>query len=101
VTYAILIEHFSVGSVNDFWLENAIKYQHKWQKQLPFGPTPVGEPERRSIERTALYNFMQLLLDSKLSQLIQARYLSRLFSYLPITRDYLWMLKKLLRNSLG
>ena len=36
VSYEVVIEHLSEGSISQDWLESAVAFNKKWQKQLPF-----------------------------------------------------------------
>jgi hypothetical protein len=66
VTFAILIEHFSLGSVNKMWVTNSLKYHAKWQASLPFGTVRIAQAKEQKLEVDAIYHLIDLLLWNKL-----------------------------------
>jgi hypothetical protein len=60
VTNAILIEHFSSGSLNKDWVEASFKYQKKWGNALT-----VSQNTNKSLEKLAYESRVQILLKNK------------------------------------
>lgn len=93
VTFQVLIEHHSRGSVNASWLWNALRYQKKRQGKLPFGPVVPSLPKRRELELKALQEFINRLIQANFPKRIIARYLLKAFPLSPLSRDTLWLVK--------
>jgi glycosyltransferase involved in cell wall biosynthesis len=64
----IIIHHFSEGSFNKAWLENAIKLSEKWKKQLPKSVRNLSKSDYVHQHWTAMRSFLEKLisLDYKL-----------------------------------
>lgn len=99
VTFEVLIEHRSRGSINTAWIRNALKYEQKRHLQLPFGPVRVSSAEARRIELRALHEFIALLLRDKFPAVLTFAYLRRCLLLNPSNRDTLWLLRKWLREA--
>ncbi|GAB3317723.1 glycosyltransferase [Hymenobacter humi] len=97
VTFEVLLEHHSRGSVNNAWVHNALKYQRKRRGQLPFGPVSVPTAERRRLELRALQEFTGRLVRGRFPHWLVAQYLSRCWARAPFNRDTLWLLKQWLQ----
>ena len=100
VTFEILIEHHSRGSVNTSWIHNALKYEQKRQGQLPFGPAIVSAAQSRRIELVAMQEFIGRLLRARFPLLLISAYLRRCFALDPFNRDTLWLIKQWLRTMM-
>lgn len=94
VTFDVLLEHHSRGSVNTAWLHNALKYERKRQGQLPFGPAKVSAAQSRRIEVKALQEFSNRLLQAALPKKQIFPYIWRCLVLDPLNRDTLWLLKQ-------
>lgn len=101
ITFEVLLEHHSRGSVNDMWVRNALKYKAKWQGQLPFGPVAVPAARQRQLEMNALQEFTGRLIRGKFPLRVVARYLRQCLILEPLNRDTLWLLKDWLRRGLA
>lgn len=99
VTFRVLLEHHSRGSVNAMWLRNALKYQRKRRGQLPFGVVAPPAKQRRDLERKALQEFAGRLIRADFPASIIGRYLSQCLFYNPLDRDTLWLCREWLRRS--
>lgn len=93
VTFDLLIEHHSRGSVNTSWLHNALKYQQKRQGQLPFGVVQPTAAQRTLLELRALQEFTGRLIRAKFPARVVLTYLSRCLRLNPFNRDTLWLAK--------
>ncbi|RZK31883.1 MAG: hypothetical protein EOO61_17485, partial [Hymenobacter sp.] len=100
VTFELLIEHHSRGSVNTSWLHNALKYEQKRQGQLPFGPAQVPGAQGRRLEVVAMQEFIGRLLRAGFSSRLVLGYLRRCLALDPVNRNTLWLLKQWLRSML-
>jgi hypothetical protein len=98
ITFRVLLEHHSRGSVNDAWVRNALKYQHKRIGQLPFGPVSVPVAEQRRLELRALQEFTGRLIRSRFSHQLVMKYLGTCLARAPFNRDTLWLAKQWLQS---
>lgn len=99
VTFQVLLEHHSRGSVNDAWVRNALKYQRKRQGQLPFGPVAIPAAEARRLELRALHEFIGRLVRGAFPGRLVAQYLGRCLALAPLNRDTLWLAKQWLQRG--
>jgi hypothetical protein len=97
VTFEVLLEHFSKGSVNEQWLLAALDYQRKWAKSLPFGPVALTQPIVAAIEKRALTEFINRLLDSTLPTKLIWQQLRRLATY-QLDRETLGLLRRFIER---
>lgn len=98
VTFQLILEHHSRGSVNAMWIRNALKYRRKRHKELPFGPISISTTERQKIELHALQEFTGRLIRGKFSAQLIAAYLGRCLALAPFNRDTLWLAKMWIRG---
>lgn len=61
VTYEILAEHFSEGSLNADWLESSLLVHMKWADSLPKTVTPMTKKEKTICEKRT-YRFLLPIL---------------------------------------
>ena len=99
VTFRVLLEHHSRGSVNVMWLREALKYQRKRRGQLPFGVAVPSVKQRRYLERKALQEFTGRLIQARFPAIVVGRYLSQCLLYNPFDRDTLWLCREWVRRS--
>lgn len=93
VTFDLLIEHHSRGSVNTSWLHNALIYEQKRRGQLPFGVVKPTAAQRATMELRALQEFTGRLIRAKFPARIVLTYLGRCLRLNPLNRDTLWLAK--------
>lgn len=98
VTYAILLEHHSQGSLNDAWLYNSLKYQEKRKAQLPFGPATVSPSLLRKLNINALHKFTYLLLKSELPKKTIRSYVVKCLFASPFSKNSLYMAKEYVKK---
>jgi hypothetical protein len=55
ITFDILINHFSAGSLNDSWLTETLKLHRKWSKVLPVNLAGLSESESQQLEFEAFH----------------------------------------------
>jgi glycosyltransferase involved in cell wall biosynthesis len=99
VTFRLLIEHHSRGSVNKSWLWNALKYQQKRHGQLPFGTVQISAAQNRQLELQALQEFTGRLIRNKLPRLLILNYLRRCIMLSPLNRDTLWLIRRWMQGA--
>ncbi|WP_426060748.1 glycosyltransferase [Hymenobacter sp. B1770] len=99
VTFCVLLEHHSRGSVNEMWVHNALKYQQKRRGQLPFGTVELAAAEAHHLELKALQEFAGRLIQGQFPRWLAAGYLGRCFMLGPFNRDNLWLAKQWLRKG--
>lgn len=98
VTFNVMIEHFSNGTINDVWLVNALNYQKKWTAHLPFGTALIPSGEVARLERIALLDFANRLLGTRLPSAYVVAQLRRLLTYGVFDREILGMVKRFLKQ---
>ena len=96
VTYRVLIEHFSTGSINNNWLLAALNYQHKWRQQLPFGTVEIPGLQRRQIEQRVAAEFTNNVIQSDLSFSVALKALLDLLANNSLNRENLGLVKRFL-----
>lgn len=99
VTFEVLLEHHSRGSLNDSWLRNALRYQNKRNGQLPFGTAKPTELTRRKLELRALQEFTGRLIRAHFPAKLVMTYLGKCLRLGIVNRDNWWLAKKWLYNS--
>ncbi|HEX8348511.1 MAG TPA: glycosyltransferase, partial [Hymenobacter sp.] len=97
ITFEVLLEHFSKGSVNEQWLLAALDYQKKWAAQLPFGPATLSQPTVAAIEKRALTEYVNRLLKSTVSTALIWQQLWRLAKY-GLSRETIGLVRRLIRR---
>lgn len=100
VTFRLLVEHRSRGSINNAWLRNALKYVQKRRGQLPFGPVTVEATRARALELKALQEFTGRLIRGGFPASLVMRHIMRCLTYDWRNRDTLWLLKALMQRPL-
>ena len=65
VVFDILMEHFSKGSLNKSWLQNALIFQQKWRAKLPVSLLPLRTEEAYNLELKMMYQFLDRLKEIK------------------------------------
>jgi GT2 family glycosyltransferase len=99
VTYEVILEHHSRGSINASWARNALLYQKKRKGQLPFGVASLTKQQSDLLELKATQAFLGLLLRENFSGSVIRRYLAYSWFQDPWNRDTLWLIKQwLLRH---
>jgi len=63
--FDVLIEHFSKGSLNRSWMENALIFQHKWWFKLPVSLLNLSTKEQYDLEIKILNQFLDMLRSIK------------------------------------
>ena len=102
VTFRVLIEHFSTGSINEGWLQAALLYQRKWRAHLPFGVVEVSKLQRKRIEQRVFAEFVERVLQSKLSNWAVLKVLGSLLANNQLSQENLGMVKRfVLKRGLG
>lgn len=66
--YDILIEHTSSGNVNKAWIDNAIKFQQKWEKILPLKSANISYNQKCQAEYRTINEFLLILLANKIER---------------------------------
>ncbi|RZJ91820.1 MAG: hypothetical protein EOO60_07545 [Hymenobacter sp.] len=76
VTFDVLIEHFSLGTINASWVKNTLRFYKKYEAQLPFGISAHSAADNQATELQLLGHFISLLVKNKFPLKIIAKYLS-------------------------
>ncbi|TGD82992.1 glycosyltransferase [Hymenobacter wooponensis] len=98
VTFDILIEHFSHGTLNSSWVKNALKYYKKRSKELPLGKTTYSEEEMKLINEALYIKFIYRLKEVSVKRKVIAKYVYNLFLLQPFKKDSLYHVKQLLKR---
>jgi len=61
VTFDILAEHFSEGSLNKDWLESSMLVHKKWSENLPKTVIPITKRERKNCEKRSFRYLLSIL----------------------------------------
>ncbi|WP_210519761.1 glycosyltransferase [Hymenobacter terricola] len=101
VTFQVLLEHHSRGSVNEAWVRNALKYKNKWRGQLPFGPVAVSAAKQRRLELRALQEFTGRLVQGHFSWWLVASYIRQCLALAPFNRDTFWLVKQWMQTGIS
>ena len=99
VTFGLVLEHHSRGSVNSAWLLSALKYQKKRRGQLPFGVAQPAAAHRAAIELKALQEFTGRLIRARFPVSVILQYLVRCLRHNPLSRNSLWLAKLWLQRG--
>lgn len=100
VTFDILIEHFSLGSINKMWVTNSLKYYDKWRASLPFGTVRIAPAKEQKLEADAIYHLIDLLLWHKLPLKTILHWLSEAARLNKLDRRLLGVAKQVVRHRL-
>jgi glycosyltransferase involved in cell wall biosynthesis len=98
VSFELLVEHHSRGSVNTSWLHNAMKYEQKRKGQLPFGPAVLSAAEARRLEIPPLQEFINRLLSAGFPSRLILHYLRICLALDPLNADTLWLVRQWMRS---
>jgi glycosyltransferase involved in cell wall biosynthesis len=98
VTFDILIEHYSKGTINETWLANALKYQRKWKDALPFGSVSLERSTNTEQERRALLDFINQFIPTAIPSKLILGTFAQLFSLAPFSRESLGMAKRFIQK---
>jgi len=94
VTFEVVIEHFSMGSINASWTKNALKFNSKRRDILPYGVDNYSEKERQANELINTKVFVNRLLSHGYGLAVVSKYIWEGFKIKPWDRDLLYLLKK-------
>lgn len=96
VVYNVLLEHFSMGSVNLAWLRNVIRFSRKWKKQLPVAVETFDAEKWRRMENSSGKYLITVMLSINLKN---ATFFYYLFRYL-FSHPKGWTLQRRIREKL-
>ena len=100
VTFDVSIEHFSVGSQNNSWYENATTYYRKRQSYLPFGSVKLSGQEDKKVTLQVFQQFISGYIDNNLSFGRGIRLISDYLLLASFNRESLGLLKKYLKKKI-
>ncbi|MDF7810187.1 glycosyltransferase [Hymenobacter sp. YC55] len=100
VTFDILIEHFSNGTINKPWLINALKYQAKYKSALPFGVVSVDKEQNALLEKNATHDFVKRLIDMGAPHSLILSNIVKLASYSLTDKHLVNLIKRYIRNNI-
>ncbi len=92
VTFEILIEHFSLGNLDNIWRENVIRYHQKWRKKLPLLAQNLPEEKRRKHTFRITRNFTTRLIENQFPKAVILKYALRSILLNPKDRQNHWFM---------
>lgn len=98
VTFQVLIEHFSTGTFEKQWTENALKYYKIRKNYLPFGIGKISGSEAKNIDLKAFQQAMHKLISHKAHLLDIVYCLYKCLLINPWNRDTMWIAKQYFRK---
>lgn len=100
VTFRILVEHFSTGSINTGWLLTALQYQRKWQKRLPFGVVELSTTQQAAMRKRISAEFTDRIIQSKLGFWLALKQTANFLTTNAISRESLGITKRFVQKRL-
>ena len=97
--YDILIEHFSHGTFNEVWMQNAIQFYKKRKDYLPVNPAGLTKNEQNQMDLAVSQNFIALITKHKLGKRDILFCIIEWLKLNPLNRDNLYLLKQSLFKS--
>lgn len=94
LVYDVLIEHFSHGTFDKVWLQNAIQFYKKRVSYLPVNPGGLSKSEQKLMDLLVMQSFIERIIQAGLPK---KDILFCLFEWLklnPFTRDNLYRLRQ-------
>jgi len=98
VVYDILVEHFSLGSLNDSWRKNCILFHQKWTKKLPIIRTNIDQEKVKAISFRITCNFTTQLIEQNFDKKTIRSYAFRSLFLNPKDRQTHWFMVWLFQN---
>jgi glycosyltransferase involved in cell wall biosynthesis len=92
--YDVLIEHFSHGTFDKVWLQNAIQFYRKRVSYLPVNPGGLSESEQKLMDLLVMQGFIERIIRAGLRK---KDILFCLFEWLklnPLNRDNLYRIRQ-------
>ena len=74
VTYNVLIEHLSSGTVNRDWIDSSIIFCNKWNLKLPASIIEVSKSLQNNIEMEVSYELIKLMIRERYNRLSIVKY---------------------------
>lgn len=109
VTFDILIEHFSEGTLSKEWIDSTFYLNEKWASQLPCNPTGISKKEMAICEKhtfRAISKFLsnhvsieKLYLVLKKSALKDLDYATYLKMHISLVKVYLFKKDSKMKNN--
>ena len=96
LTYDILIEHFSHGTFDKVWMQNAISFFKKRRSFLPFGVDTMTRTETNFIDLKAMQMFTLRVIQNELPKKDVLFCVVECLKLNPLNRDNLYLLKRYL-----
>jgi hypothetical protein len=97
VTPNILMEHFSQGSYNASWYENALKFYKIRKKYLPFGSMKLSVKKERETELNALQAFIAGYIDYDITPMQMVNLFFKCLAIDFFNKDSFWLIKKYIK----
>ena len=97
VTMDILIEHFSYGSYNKSWYNDAVHYYKKRKTYLPFGSINLTNNETEKLRLGMFQSFISGYIDRGINIKHAIILIIECLLLSPFNKDSLWLIKKYIK----
>jgi glycosyltransferase involved in cell wall biosynthesis len=94
LTFAILIEHFSHGTFDKVWMQNALSYFKQRANYLPFGTQLLTRTEQHALNLVAVQKFTLNIIEAGLPKRDVRFCLSECLKLSPFNMDNFYLLKR-------
>ena len=94
ITFDVLIEHFSHGTFDKVWMQNALNFYKQRKNYLPFGVQYLTKTELDYHNVIAMHRFAQLIIQHGLPKKDILYCLKECLKLNPLNRDTIYLLRK-------
>lgn len=93
LSFDVLIEHFSHGTFDKVWLQNAVHFYKKRRSYLPVNPVGLSQAEQKLMDLEVMQGFIERSIRQGLSKKDVLFCLAEWLKLNPFNRDNLYRLK--------
>lgn len=97
ITFEVLIEHFSHGTFDKVWMENAINFYKIRKNSLPITFAEMTRTEKHYLDLVAMQSFTFRIIQSNMPKKDILYCLIECLKIEPLNRDNLYLLKRYIR----
>lgn len=99
LTFEVLIEHFSHGTFDKVWMQNALSYFKQRSSYLPFGPQMLTRTEKNALNLIAMQKFTLNIIKAKLPNKDIFFCVTECLKISPLNRDNFYLMKRFLSTK--
>lgn len=96
LTFEVLIEHFSHGTFDKVWMQNALSYFKQRSNYLPFGPQLLTRTEKNALNLITMQRFTLNIIEAKLPKKDVFFCIAECLKISPLNRDNFYLMKRFL-----